>query len=450
MKIKSIFPRALAAILILISITSMSFSLNADEATLSYSDALAAFKADMEDPEHIDTVASAYLYCLSTETELLDFDADPSDKKSPGETAKLLTALTAYSLIEDQDQTVTVTSSMASRFTGHRYGYKAGNVVSYRDLLKTLTVRNANDSAIILAYALCGNIQDFAYQMNLKATELGLKNSYFTNPTGDYDLRMYTTARDIFLVANSFHGNKELMRYVGSQYIRLDNGSLIYNRNYLISSYYNGGKSYLNSSATGMVAGSSSESGYVIARSQVYDSYEYICVILGATKDQHFIYSYDVSAELIKWGAKNHSFLSVLDKNTPVTTLPVKNARENDTVPIVPSDTLTKYMLSNAFESGKLRTEMTFTQSELTAPIASGTDVGEICVYYEDELIIKSRLLTACEISENTTSSMIHTVWNAISSKRATKVYIVVTLCVLLYILINSVIRYQRKIRRSS
>jgi D-alanyl-D-alanine carboxypeptidase len=240
------------------------------------------------------------------------------------------------------------------------------------------------------------------------------------------------------------------MRYVGSQYVRLDDGSLIYNRNFLISPYYNSGKSYLSSSATGMVAGSSNESGYVIARSETYNSYEYICIVLGAERDEHFIYSYDVSSELIKWGSKNYSFLTILDKNRPVTAVSVKNARENDTVPIIPSDTLTRYMLSDSFTSGKLRTEIVIDRTELSAPVSMGTAVGRINVYYEDELLITSDLVTACEISENTTSSMIHRVWNNISSKKAIRVYTVVIACVLAYILINSIIRYQRKIRRDS
>lgn len=442
--------RIFSVILILILTFVLPLTANADESTSSYDEALAKFKEDMADPWQIDTVSSAYLYCLSTETELLSFDARPSEKKSPGETVKLLTALTAYSLIEDQNETVTVTSTMASRFTGYRYGYKAGDTVSYRDLLKTLTVRNTNDSAVILAYSLCESIQNFAYEMNKLASELGLTESYFTDPTGAYDSRMYTTARDIFLIANRFYENEELMRYVGSQYVRLDDGSLIYNRNFLISQYYNSGKSYLSSSATGMVAGSSNESGYVIARSETYNSYEYICVVLGAERDEHFIYSYDVSSELIKWGSENYSFLTILDKNRPVTAVSVKNARENDTVPVVPSDALTRYMLSNSFESGKLRTEIILDKTELSAPVSMGTEVGLINVYYEGELLITSDLVTACEISENTTSSMIHWVWNNISSKKAIQVYTVVIACVLAYILINSVIRYQRRIRRDS
>ena len=66
----------LALILIFTSLISAFFPAYADE-DKSAEEAKEAFKADMADPFHIDTVESAYLYCLSTETELLSFDASP-------------------------------------------------------------------------------------------------------------------------------------------------------------------------------------------------------------------------------------------------------------------------------------------------------------------------------------------------------------------------------------
>ena len=226
----------LAFIIIFSFLISIPFSLSADE-DKSYEDARAAFKADMEDPFHIDTVESAYLYCLSTETELLSFDASPEIPEIPSETVKLLTALTAYDMIDDLSKTVTVTSSMIYRATGIRYGYIAGDTPTYSDLLCTLLMRNANDSAIILAYGLCGGTAEFTEKMNEKALSLGLKDSTFTNPTGVYDSKMSTTAKDIFLIAYEFYASETLMSYAGAYSKRLSTNDVIYNRNYLIADY---------------------------------------------------------------------------------------------------------------------------------------------------------------------------------------------------------------------
>ncbi len=436
----------LAFIIIFSFLISIPFFVLADEDE-SYEDAKAAFKADMEDPFHIDTVESAYLYCLSTETELLSFDASPEIPEIPSETVKLLTALTAYDMIDDLSKTVTVTSSMIYRATGIRYGYVAGDTPTYSDLLSTLLMRNANDSAIILAYGLCGGTAEFTEKMNEKALSLGLKDSTFTNPTGVYDNKMSTTAKDIFLIAYEFYASETLMSYAGAYSKRLSTNDVIYNRNYLIADYYNTGKSYIDKTVNGMISGSSSEGGHVLVRSATYDGYEYICVILGGQRDSHYIYSYDVSGELIKWGSKNYSFLKILDSSIPLTSIPVKSGREADSVPIVPSDNISKYLLSDAYKSGRITTQINLTEEKLTAPVAMGTEVGEVLIYYNGELIAKSRLRTACDITENTTSAVIQSVWATLSSKNAIRIYIIVISCVAAYIVINSVIRQRRKVK---
>ena len=56
--------------------------------------------------------------------------------------------------------------------------------VTVEDLLKGIIVQSGNDACIVIAEALNGSEEAFAAKMNDKASELGLKNSYFTNSTG--------------------------------------------------------------------------------------------------------------------------------------------------------------------------------------------------------------------------------------------------------------------------
>lgn len=440
--------RFAAIILTLTFIISFPLSVSSDEAP-SYNDALKAFREDMVDPSHIDTVDSAYLYCLSTDTELLSFDSSFDSPEFPADTAKLLTALTAYDMIDDLSDTVTITQKMIDNSPGTRYDYKRGDVVTYSDLLCTMLMRTANDSATALAYSLCGDMTKFSEKMNEKAASLGLKNSFFTNSTGAYDERMYTTAKDIYIIAKEFYENELFMSFVSKRWRYLDSGKMVFSNNFLVSEYYNTGKDIRDYSVNGMIVGNSQEGG-VIVRSANYNGYEYICVVLGAKKDSYFTYSYEVSGELIRWGSKSFSFVKLLDKNEPITTLPVKNARENDTVPVVPTEDLSKYILSDAKKTGKLTTSINISENDLRAPIEKGTQVGSVSLYYDGKEIAECPLVTACEINENTTSSMIQTVWTAISSKSAINVYIVSLFAVTAYVLINSVVRHRRKIKRDS
>lgn len=456
--------RVFAATLMIFAILcSLPVSGAGEDGEITYSDALQALKDDMADPFTLNTVHEAYLYCLSTDTELLSFDSSPETFEPPADTAKLLTALTAYDLIDelspsdietDLSQTVKITQAMideainrkmVSGSNNVRFDYRSGNTVTYRDLLRTLLMHSANDSAVALAYGLCEkNMSVFADKMNEKAKEIGMTDSHFTNSLGAHDESMYTSAKDIFILANEFYKNETLMSFVGSDHIRLDSGKLAYSRNFLVSKYYNSGKDYRDSSVNGMIVGKG-EQGDVIVRSANYNGFEYICVLLGAQRDAHFTYSYTVSGELIKWAFKNHSFVKILDKNRPVSSVPVKNARENDSVPVVPTEDLSKYILSDAAKTGKLTTSVILSETSLKAPVAKGKAVGTVEVYYNGEKISECTLVTACEISENTTSSMIQTVWGAISSRDALTVYAVVFSAVAVYVLINSIVRQRRK-----
>lgn len=448
----------IAAIMLIFALSAaFPLSLSADDTEITYAEALQALRDDMADPTTINTVKEAYLYCLSTDTELLDFDTSPEICEPPADTAKLLTALTACDMIEDFSDTVTITQKMINDSPGTRFDYRRGDIVPYSDLLCTMLMRTANDSATALAYSLCGNMESFAAKMNEKATSLGLTNSFFTNSTGAYDERSYTTAKDIFLVAKAFYEEKTeifegetLMDLVSKRLHSLswtmpDKTRVVFNVNFLVSEYYNSGKDIRDASVNGMIVGRTAEGGDVIVRSANYNGYEYICVILGAQRDAHFTYSYTVSGELIKWGSNNYSFVKILDKNRPISSVPVKNARENDSVPVVPTEDLSKYILSNSQKMGKLTTSVILSETSLKAPVAKGTHVGTVEVYYNEEKIYECPLVTACEISENTTSSMIQTVWEAISSRKAITTYMVTVSVVAVYVLINSIIRYHKK-----
>ncbi len=453
-----------AFLLIFAFSASFPLSLSADgDGEITYAEALEALKNDMADPTTIDTVKEAYLYCLSTDTELLDFDSSPDLSEPPADTAKLLAALTAYDLIDalspsdidtDLSATVTITQKMINDSPGTRFDYKRNDIVPYRDLLCTMLMRTANDSATALAYSLCGDMNAFAAKMNEKAASLGLKNSFFTNSTGAYDGRAYTTAKDIFLVAKAFYENEILMDFVSHRLHSLtwtmpDRTRTVFSNNFLLSEYYNTGKDIRDRSVNGMIVGKTAEGGDVIVRSANYNGYEYICVILGAARDSHFTYSYTVSGELIKWGSSSYSFVKILDKNRPISAISVKNARENDSVPVVPTSDLSRYILSDAAETGKLTTSVVLSESSLRAPVAKGTEVGEVEVYYNEEKIYSCPLVTSCDISENTTSSMIQSVWEALSSKKAITIYTATLSVVCVYILINSMIRYRRRGKNS-
>ncbi len=61
---------------------------------------------------------------------------------------------------------------------------EVGEKISLKDLLYGLMLRSGNDAALAIADYVGGNVEDFVRLMNLKAGEIGMKNTQFINPHG--------------------------------------------------------------------------------------------------------------------------------------------------------------------------------------------------------------------------------------------------------------------------
>lgn len=79
-----------------------------------------------------------------------------------------------------------------------KMGIKAGQTYTRDELLRAVLVRSSNDIARALARDHSGSVSAFAANMNVRARQLGLHNSYFTNASGlPSPPGQYSTARDL-------------------------------------------------------------------------------------------------------------------------------------------------------------------------------------------------------------------------------------------------------------
>ncbi len=102
---------------------------------------------------------------------------------------KMMTLLVALEEIERRsdvtlDTMVTVTRN-AEKIGGTQVWLKKGEVFSLRDLMKTMMLRSANDSAFLVGeYFGNGDIKQFIAKMNLRAKAMKMPGTLFYNPNG--------------------------------------------------------------------------------------------------------------------------------------------------------------------------------------------------------------------------------------------------------------------------
>ena len=145
----------------------------------------------------------------------------------PASTSKIITSMVALDAYE-LDQKLTV---YGVEVEGQKVGFKEGEVLTARDLLYALLLPSANDAAEILAQNYPGGRDLFIAAMNIKAQNLGLKNSVFINPSGLDEYGQTTTAED--LVRASFYAmqNPVFEKIVATKSYQIvnDNGEVKYN-----------------------------------------------------------------------------------------------------------------------------------------------------------------------------------------------------------------------------
>jgi serine-type D-Ala-D-Ala carboxypeptidase (penicillin-binding protein 5/6) len=112
---------------------------------------------------------------------------------------KIMTAIIAIESGNMQD-TVTITEH-AARTEGSSLYLKPGEKIPLTDLVYGLMLRSGNDSAVAIAEHVGGSLDGFAYLMNQKAEEIGMKHTRFRNPHGlDTHEDHYSTAYDMALL----------------------------------------------------------------------------------------------------------------------------------------------------------------------------------------------------------------------------------------------------------
>lgn len=164
---------------------------------------------------------------------------------------KMMTALLALEKVGSKIDTPVTISKNAAAAQGSILNLEVGGKYSIQDLVYTVILTSANDSATALAEYVGGDFQSFVNIMNDKARELKMTDTNFTNPTGLYDEAQYTTAYDLAVLTRFALSNPYFEHMFSSQaklWTNQGKVEVITNSNNLFWSYngIDGGKTGYN------------------------------------------------------------------------------------------------------------------------------------------------------------------------------------------------------------
>jgi len=139
-------------------------------------------------------IESKAAFVLDMKTGKVLYQKNGYEKRSIASLTKLLTALVFLETDPDWSKNVTVTQD--DRVNGGVLVLKPGEVVNLKDLFRLSLVASVNNATMSLANSTELSYAEFIERMNLKAREIGMKESSFYEPTG-IDERNQAAAEDV-------------------------------------------------------------------------------------------------------------------------------------------------------------------------------------------------------------------------------------------------------------
>jgi D-alanyl-D-alanine carboxypeptidase len=143
------------------------------------------------------------------------YEKNPFGRLLPASTTKVITALVAM----DKYPLGVILTVGDFKVDGQKMGLVRGEKIAVRDLLRGLLIYSANDAAEVLAINYPGGRDKFIEAMNLKAQEIGLKDTFLNNPTGLDGEGHVTTARDLIIVSEIAMNRPFFRETVGTEEI---------------------------------------------------------------------------------------------------------------------------------------------------------------------------------------------------------------------------------------
>lgn len=158
-------------------------------------------------------VTAEGVYVVELDSFSTLYEKNSRTKFFPASTTKIITALVAVDLYKPER---IITVNQAS-IEGQIMNLVPNERITAENLLYGILVHSGNDAAYALANE--HGFDDFIKMMNIKAMEIGMKDSHFKNPAGLDDFEQMTTPFDLALAGRELLQDPYLRKMVSTKEI---------------------------------------------------------------------------------------------------------------------------------------------------------------------------------------------------------------------------------------
>lgn len=301
-------------------------------------------------------------------------------------TTKVMTCLIALENCENLDEPF-LTDNRAVGIEGTSIYLKKDEKLTMRELLYGLMLNSGNDAAMAIAYKIGnGKVENFVDLMNKKVEELGLKNTHFDNPHGLDSVSHYTSSYDLCIIASKAMENKGFRDIVKTDVKKItapkEMGSrFVRNKHKLL-------KSMLG--CEGIKTGFTDNARRCCVTSCKRDNMRLICVVLNCND------MFNESQKCLEKCYQDYFMKTIVEPHNFVDRILVNDGL-SDYVKICTQNGFS-FPLSKG-EENDIKIETNY-EKTLDAPIKNSQEVGELKVYFKNDLIFCEKICSIEEVKE--------------------------------------------------
>lgn len=330
-----------------------------------------------EETEDLAPNAKSAIMIEASTGEIL-FQKNKDEKLAPASMTKMMSMLLIMEEIENGNlkwNEMITTSEKASSMGGSQIFLKVGEKMTVEDLLKGVAIASGNDAVVALAERVSGSEEQFVKRMNIRAKDLGLKNTNFINATGLTADNHYSSAYDMSLIAKALVKHEKILEFTSTyeDYLRKDTKSPFWlvNTNRLVR---------FKEGVDGLKTGFTDEAGYCLTATMKKDNMRLITVVM---KEENTSKRSADTTKMLDYGFNIYMVQTILDEKTTIEKKKVELGKTL-TTEIVPKENIT--ILNKKSDDQKNITYKT-NINKIIAPVKKGDKVGTIDIIEDNNII---------------------------------------------------------------
>lgn len=324
-------------------------------------------------------------------------------------TTKIMTCILAleYGNLDD----IVEVSAYAESMPKVKLFMRQGEKYRLEDLLYSMMLESHNDSAVAIAEAVGGSVEEFAVMMNQKAKEIGCYDTYFITPNGldavvnDTGQIHSTTAADLarimaYCIMDSPQKERFLEITRTKEYTFTDESG---NRNFHCNNH-NSFLSMMDEALSGKT-GFTNKAGYCYVGAVESEGRTFTVALLACGWPNHKTYKWSDMKKLAAYGMERYQYRDIYEPQDFADILvrngiagergtPFEQARVSVTLK-AQEESFSCLLCEEDQVEVKTRVE-----TVLDAPVAAGEEVGSVSYFLNGELIKRYTVCTDTAVEE--------------------------------------------------